>query len=77
MTHNLQNISDELQRITSYTALLAKLAENGFQAQLESQQLQAVFADISKVTGCAYAEIQDIISTNSVYVDKYDIHGKC
>lgn len=72
MTQQLHTVSSELNRITNYTAVMAKLANQGLKADIDTAQLQAIFADIANVTGLAYAEIQSIINDDCPFVDKYD-----
>ena len=72
MTQQLHTISSELNRITNYTAVMAKLANQGLKTEIDTQQLQAIFADIANVTGWAYAEMQTLINNDKPYVDKYD-----
>ena len=72
MTQQLQTVSSELNRITNYTAVMAKLANQGLKTELDTQQLQAIFADIANVTGLAYAEMQSIINDDCPFVDNYD-----
>lgn len=66
----LQNLSNDLNRITSYANIMAQMAKDGSKATLEISQLQAVFTDIANVTGLAYAEMEKII--HNEYVDKYN-----
>lgn len=70
MTHKLQNLSDELHRITSYTGLMAQLAQDGNKTKIETVQLQQIFEDIATVTGKAYAELETIINS-ALYIDPY------
>ena len=72
MTQQLHTVSHELNRITNYTAVMAKLANQGLKADIDTAQLQAIFSDIAKVTGLAYAEIQSIINDDCPFVDNYD-----
>lgn len=72
MTQQLHTVSSELNRITNYTAVMAKLANQGSKADIDTAQLQAIFADIANVTGWAYAEMQNIINNDCPFVDKYD-----
>ena len=72
MTQQLHTVSSELNRITNYTAVMAKLADQGLKADIDTAQLQAIFADIAKVTGLAYAEIQSIINDDCPFVVNYD-----
>ncbi len=72
MTQQLHTVSHELNRITNYTAVMAKLANQGLKADIDTAQLQAIFADIANVTGLAYAEIQSIINDDCPFVGKYD-----
>ena len=72
MTQQLHTVSHELNRITNYTAVMAKLANQGLKADIDTAQLQAIFSDIAKVTGLAYAEIQSIINDDCPSVDNYD-----
>ena len=72
MTQQLHTVSHELNRITNYTAVMAKLANQGLKTEIDTQQLQAIFADIANVTGWAYAEMQTLINNDKPYVDKYD-----
>lgn len=72
MTQQLHTVSHELNRITNYTAVMAKLANQGLKADIDTAQLQAIFADIAKVTGLAYAEIQSIINDDCPFVDNND-----
>ena len=72
MTQQLHTVSHELNRITNYTAVMAKLANQGLKADIDTAQLQAIFADIAKVTGLAYAEIQSIINDDCPFVDNDD-----
>jgi len=72
MTQQLHTVSSELNRITNYTAVMAKLANQGLKADIDTAQLQAIFADIANVTGWAYAEMQNIINNDCPFVDKYD-----
>ncbi len=71
MTHKLQNLSDELHRITSYTGLMAQLAQDGNKTKIETMQLQQIFEDIATVTAKAYAELETIINSEA-YIDRYD-----
>ena len=70
MTQQLQTVSHELNRITNYTAVMAKLANQGLKTDIDTAQLQAIFADIANVTGLAYAEMQNIINNDCPFVDK-------
>ena len=70
MTQQLHTVSHELNRITNYTAVMAKLANQGSKADIDTAQLQTIFSDIAKVTGLAYAEIQSIINDDCPFVDK-------
>ncbi len=72
MTQQLHTVSSELNRITNYTAVMAKLANQGLKADIDTAQLQAIFADIANVTGWAYAEMQSIINNDCPFVDNYD-----
>ena len=72
MTQQLHTVSHELNRITNYTAVMAKLANQGLKADIDTAQLQTIFSDIAKVTGLAYAEIQSIINDDCPSVDNYD-----
>ena len=72
MTQQLHTVSSELNRITNYTAVMAKLANQGLKADIDTAQLQAIFADIANVTGLAYAEMQCIINDDRSFDDKYD-----
>lgn len=72
MTQQLHTVSSELNRITNYTAVMAKLANQGLKADIDTAQLQAIFADIANVTGWAYAEMQNIINDDCPFVDNYD-----
>ena len=72
MTQQLHTVSHELNRITNYTAVMAKLANQGLKADIDTAQLQAIFSDIAKVTGLAYAEIQSIINDDCPFVDNDD-----
>ena len=72
MTQQLHTVSSELNRITNYTAVMAKLANQGLKADIDTAQLQAIFADIANVTGWAYAEMQNIINNDCPFVDNYD-----
>ena len=72
MTQQLHTVSSELNRITNYTAVMAKLANQGLKADIDTAQLQAIFADIANVTGWAYAEMQNIINDDCPSVDNYD-----
>ena len=72
MTQQLHTVSHELSRITNYTAVMAKLANQGLKADIDTAQLQAIFADIANVTGLAYAEIQSIINDDCPFVDNHD-----
>ncbi len=72
MTQQLHTVSHELNRITNYTAVMAKLANQGLKADIDTAQLQAIFADIANVTGLAYAEIQSIINDDCPFVGNYD-----
>ena len=72
MTQQLHTVSSELNRITNYTAVMAKLADQGLKADIDTAQLQAIFADIANVTGWAYAEMQNIINNDCPFVDNYD-----
>lgn len=65
-THHLQPISNELHRITSYTAIMAQLAQDGTHSTIEVIQLQQIFADIAKVTGVAFAEIEAMIINEAI-----------
>lgn len=47
MTQQLHTVSSELNRITNYTAVMAKLANQGLKADIDTAQLQAIFADIA------------------------------
>ncbi len=60
----LQKLSSELHRITSYTTIMAQLAQDGSHTALDTAQLQQVFADIASVTGTAFAEIEMIIAND-------------
>ena len=71
MTQQLHTVSSELNRITNYTAVMAKLADQGLKADIDTAQLQAIFADIANVTVLAYAEIQSIINDDCPFVDNY------
>ena len=72
MTQQLHTVSHELNRITNYTAVMAKLANQGLKADIDTAQLQTIFSVIAKVTGLAYAEIQSIINDDCPSVDNYD-----
>ena len=72
MTQQLHTVSSELNRITNYTAVMAKLANQGLKADIDTAQLQAIFADIANVTGLAYAEMQSIINDDCPFVDNDD-----
>ena len=72
MTQQLHTVSHELNRITNYTAVMAKLANQGLKADIDTAQLQAIFADIANVTGWAYAEMQNIINDDCPSVDNDD-----
>ena len=76
MTQQLHTVSSELNRITNYTSVMAKLANHGLKTELDTAQLQAIFADIANVTGWAYSEMQSIINNDcpfdNPYMDKYD-----
>ncbi len=72
MTQQLHTVSSELNRITNYTAVMAKLANQGLKADIDTAQLQAIFADIANVTGWAYAEMQNIINNDCPFVGNYD-----
>ena len=72
MTQQLHTVSHELNRITNYTAVMAKLANQGLKADIDTAQLQTIFSDIAKVTGLAYAEIQSIINDDCPFVDNND-----
>ena len=72
MTQQLHTVSHELNRITNYTAVMAKLANQGLKADIDTAQLQTIFSDIAKVTGLAYAEIQSIINDDYPFVDNDD-----
>ena len=72
MTQQLHTVSSELNRITNYTAVMAKLADQGLKADIDTAQLQAIFADIANVTGWAYAEMQNIINNDCPFVDNDD-----
>ena len=72
MTQQLHTVSSELNRITNYTAVMAKLANQGLKADIDTAQLQAIFADIANVTGWAYAEMQNIINNDCPFVDNDD-----
>ena len=72
MTQQLHTVSSELNRITNYTAVMAKLANQGLKADIDTAQLQTIFSDIAKVTGLAYAENQSIINDDCPSVDNYD-----
>ena len=72
MTQQLHTVSSELNRITNYTAVMAKLANQGLKADIDTAQLQTIFSDIAKVTGLAYAEIQSIINDDCPFVDNDD-----
>ena len=71
MTQQLHTVSSELNRITNYTAVMAKLANQGLKADIDTAQLQTIFADIANVTGWAYAEMQNIINNDCPFVN-YD-----
>ena len=51
---------------------MAKLANQGLKADIDTAQLQTIFSDIAKVTGLAYAEIQSIINDDCPFVDNDD-----
>ena len=72
MTPNQASISSELLRISSYTGVMSRLANNGNSTKVDTAQLQTIFSDIAKVTGLAYAEIQSIINDDCPSVDNYD-----
>lgn len=71
MTQQLQTVSSELNRITNYTSVMAKLANQGFKTEMDTQQLQAIFADIANVTGWAYAEMQTLINNDNPFDKPY------
>ena len=48
MTQQLHTVSHELNRITNYTAVMAKLANQGLKADIDTAQLQTIFCDIAK-----------------------------
>lgn len=71
MTQQLQTVSSELNRITNYTSVMAKLANQGFKTEMDTQQLQAIFADIANATGWAYAEMQTLINNDNPFDKPY------
>ena len=72
MTPNQASISSELLRISSYAGVMSRLSNNGNSTKVDTAQLQTIFSDIAKVTGWAYAEMQNIINNDCPFVDNYD-----
>lgn len=72
MTNNIEFVSSELLRISSYAGVMSKLAQSGESKTIEFAQLQTIFDDVSKVTGWAYTHLENAKLGDSRFDNPFD-----